>query len=300
MQIDKQNGSICFNEKEHTYWDENDNEKYISVTTLIKRYEQPYDRDFWSAYKALEKLLSPEDWQIEKKTLLNTHKFDNSILDLYDISQNTFNKIQQDILDEWDKTTRESCERGTKIHAQLEKSMYDMGANVSLKKFGIGGKFVCDKGRVSLDLESGVYPEYLIARTSPDGILRIAGQIDLLVKNKNEITICDWKTNKEIKTKGGFDTRSKQTAKMLYPLNNLDDCNLNHYNLQLSIYAWMVQKMNPDFVIKDLILVHFDHNLKQTIYKLPYLKDEVERVLRDYKRQLIHERQQKKYERIEY
>jgi hypothetical protein len=62
----------------------------------------------------------------------------------------------------------------------------------------------------------------------------------------------------------------------------------------------MVQKLNPNFVIKDLILVHFDHNLKQTIYKLPYLKDEVERVLRDYKRQLIHERQQKKYERIEY
>lgn len=300
MQIDKQNGSMCFNEESHTYWNENDNEKYISVTTLIKRFQQPFDRDFWSAYKALEKLLSPEDWKIEKKSLLNSHVFDKSILDIYDITENTFNKTQQDILDEWDKTARESCERGTRIHAELENSMYKMGANVSLKKFGIGGKFVCDKGRTNLDLESGVYPEYLISRTSEDGILRIAGQIDLLVKNGNDIIICDWKTNKEIKTKSGFDTKSKKTIKMLYPLNTLDDCDMVHYNLQLSTYAWMIQKLNPNFVIKDLILVHFDHSGKQTVHHLPYLKEDVERMLRDYKRQIIHEKQQEKYKRIEY
>jgi hypothetical protein len=178
--------------------------------------------------------------------------------------------------------------------------MYKMGANVSLKRFGIGGKFICDKGRTNLDLENGVYPEYLISRTSKDGILKLAGQIDLLVKNGNEITICDWKTNKEIKTKGGFDTRSKQTAKMLYPLNTLDDCNLNHYTLQLSTYAWMVKKLNPNFKIKDLILVHFDHSGKETVYHLPYLEKEVEQMLRYYKKQLIHEKQLKKYERIEY
>ena len=300
MQIDKQNGSICFNEDSHTYWNENDNEKYISVTTLIEKFEQPFDKDFWSAYKALEKLLSEEDWKIEKKSLLNTHRFDSEILNVYNIPINTFNKTQQDILDEWDKTNRESCERGTKIHADLENSMYNMGANVSLKRFGIGGKFVGDKGRTNLDLENGVYPEYLISRTSKDGILKIAGQIDLLVKNGNEITICDWKTNKEIKTKGGFDTRLKQTAKMLYPLNRLDDCNLNHYNLQLSTYAWMVKKLNPNFKIKDLVLVHFDHTGKETVYHLPYLEKEVEQMLRYYKRQLVHERQLKKYERIEY
>ena len=300
MQIDKQNGSICFNENSHTYWNENDNEKYISVTTLIEKFEQPFDKDFWSAYKALEKLLSEEDWKIEKKSLLSTHRFDSEILNVYNIPINTFNKTQQDILDEWDKTNRESCERGTKIHADLENSMYNMGANVSLKRFGIGGKFVCDKGRTNLDLENGVYPEYLISRTSKDGILKIAGQIDLLVKNGNEITICDWKTNKEIKTKGGFDTRLKQTAKMLYPLNTLDDCNLNHYTLQLSTYAWMVKKLNPNFKIKDLVLVHFDHSGKETIYHLPYLEKEVEQMLRYYKKQLVHEQQLKKYERIEY
>lgn len=300
MNVDKKNGSVCFNEEKHVYWNENDNEKYISVTTLIGKYGQPFDENFWSAYKALEKLLPADDWKIEKKSLLDTHKFNMEILDIYDIPIDTFNKTQQDLLDEWHRNKQESCERGTKIHAELENSMYKMGANVSLKKFGIGGKFVCDKGRTNLDLENGVYPEYLISRTSDDGILKIAGQIDLLVKNGNEITICDWKTNKEIKTKGGFDTRTKQTAKMLYPLNKLEDCDLSHYNLQLSMYAWMVQKLNPEFIIKDLVLVHFDHNGKQTVYHLPYLKNEVEQMLRHYKRELIHQKQMSKYKRIEY
>lgn len=300
MKVDKQNGTVCFNEEAHTYWNENDNEKYISVTTLIERFTQPFDKEFWSAYKALEKLIPADNWKMEKKSLLNTRKFNKEILDVYDIDELTFNKTQQGILDEWDQTNRESCERGTKIHAELENSMYKMGANVSLKKFGIGGKFICDKGRTKLDLESGVYPEYLISRTSKDGILRIAGQIDLLVKNGNEIIICDWKTNKEIKTHSGFDTKTKSTAKMLYPLNTLEDCNFNHYTLQLSTYAWMVKKLNPNFVIKDLILVHFGHQGNQTIYKLPYLEKEVEKMLRYYKKQVIREKQKEKYKRIEY
>ena len=300
MDVDKKNGGICFNEKEHLYWNERDNNKYVSVTTLIERFGQPFDSEFWSAYKALEVLIPKENWKIEKKSLLNSHKFNNELLSLYNISTNEFNKQQQNILDEWAKTNRESCERGTKIHAELENSMYKMKDSVNLKKFGIGGKFICDKNRTNLDLENGVYPEYLISRTSKDGILRIAGQIDLLVKTGNEISIIDYKTNKEIKQHSGFDTKSRQTTKMKYPLNNLEDCNYIHYNLQLSMYAWMVQKLNPNFFIKDLILVHFDHEDNQTVYHINYLKDEVEKMLRWYKRELIVQKQQEKYKEIEY
>ena len=191
MTVDKQNGAVCFNEESHTYWNENDNAKYISVTTLIERYGQPFDKEFWSAYKALEQLIPDYAWAVEKRSLLNSHKFDKEILTTYDISELDFNKTQQGILDEWDKTNRESCERGTKIHAAIEQSMYDMGTNVSLKKFGVGGKFVCDKGRTLLDLENGVYPEYLISNTSEDNLLRLAGQIDLLVKEGNNIIIME-------------------------------------------------------------------------------------------------------------
>lgn len=301
MEIDKQNGQIAFNNEFHKYWNVSDeSKKFISVTTLIERFGQPFDKDFWSAYKALEKLIPAENWKIEKKSLLNTKKINKEILDLYNISLNDFNREQQKVLDEWAENNRISCERGTKIHEELENTFYSKGKNIKLDKFGIGGKFECRKNYTELDLSYGVYPEYLIYRSSDDGVLNIAGQIDCLVKNGNEITIIDWKTNKKIDLKSGFNTQSKSSIKMKYPLNTLDDCNYNHYQLQLSTYAWMLQKLNPDFVINDLILSHFDHEGKNTIYHCNYLKTEVERMLAQYKKDLILEQQRARRKPIEY
>jgi hypothetical protein len=232
MQIDKQNGNVAFNEEVHRYWDINDeNKKFISVTTLIGKFGQPYDKEFWSAYKALEKLLPPDAWKVEKKSLLNTKRFNKEILKIHGISESDFNALQQEILDTWQEENRKSCERGTKIHAQLENAFYKGGKNVKLDKFGIGGKFECRKNYTELDLPYGVYPEYLIYRSSPDGILNIAGQIDCLVKNGNEIVIIDHKTNKKLDLKGFFNNQSKSSVKMKYPLNTLDDCNYNHYQM---------------------------------------------------------------------
>ena len=301
MQIDKQNGDIAFNEEAHRYWNVNDEgKKFISVTTLVNKFGQPFDKEFWSAYKALEKLLPPDNWKIEKKSLLNSKRFDKRILELYNIPESEFNALQQDILDAWQEENRKSCERGTKIHAAIENSFYKGGKNVKLDKFGIGGKFECRKNYTELDLPYGVYPEYLIYRTSPDGILNIAGQIDCLVKNGNEIVIIDHKTNKKLDLKGGFNTQTKSSVKMRYPLNTLDDCNYNHYQMQLSTYAWMLQKINPNFVIKDLILNYYDHDGKNTLYHCDYLKAEVERMLAFYKKELIREAQRAKRAPIEY
>ena len=47
MEITKQNGQVAFNEKEHAYWNVNDNGRYISVTTLIGKYAPPFDNQFW-------------------------------------------------------------------------------------------------------------------------------------------------------------------------------------------------------------------------------------------------------------
>lgn len=66
MKIDKRNGEVCYNDEAHLYWNEHDNSKYISVTTLIHQFTQPFDKEFWSAYKALEKLIPKDSWGIEK------------------------------------------------------------------------------------------------------------------------------------------------------------------------------------------------------------------------------------------
>lgn len=301
FEITKQNGNIAFEEKAHRYWDVTDpSKKFTSVTTIIEKFGQPFDKEFWSAYKALEKLLSADAWKIEKPSLLKSKKFDKSLLELHDISENDFNREQQAILDSWDEENRKSCERGTKIHADFENSFYKKKKNIDISKFQIGGKFECRKDYTDLDLENAVYPEYLIHRISPDGKLCIAGQIDLLVKKGNNIIVGDYKTNKEIKMKSFFDSKTKSSVKMKFPLNNLDDSNYWHYCLQLSTYAWMLQKLNPDFVIEDLVMIHIDHKDKMTIYHLPYLKNEVEKMLAFYKKQVQLDKNARKRKRIEY
>ena len=301
MKYDKINGRVGFREADHYYGNLDDESiKYTSVTTLIEKYGKEFDKEFVSKYKALEKLIPSDIWKKEKGGIWKLHKIPAEFLEVHDISEEQLNKTQQLILDEWAEINRVSCERGTKIHAKLENSFYDAGTNITLKKFGIGGKFTCKKNYNDLDLEYGIYPEYLIYYDNPKINLHIAGQIDLIVKNGNDIYIIDHKTNKKIETKGFYNNSTRTSDKMKFPLNNLDECNYNHYQLQLSTYAWMLQKLNPDFIIKDLILNHYDHDNNNTLYHCSYLKDEVEKMLKHFAKQNKLDLQKKKYERIKY
>ena len=303
MKIDKSNGNVKYNDEEHLYWD--DNGKFISVTTLIGKFCQPFDSDYWSSYKAIERVLDKETFKIAKKDLQNNVSIDK-IIEAFDIDREDFNSAKQDILDEWQKKNIEACERGTKIHADLEHS-FTKKKETDMKKYGLGGKFLINtndslnKSNIELlDIDKGVFPEYLIYRTSDDNKFRLAGQIDLLIKDGNDIYIRDYKTNSKIDEKSYYNPRTKKYQMMNYPLNNLMDCNKVHYALQLSTYAWMLQKINPQFNIKQLILIHYDHEGNVTEIPVDYLKDDVIRMCKWYKKQLLIEETKNKRKPIEF
>ena len=286
MEYDKINKDVWFRESDHVYGNTKDpNIKYTSVTTLIGKYEQEFDKEFVSKYKALERLVSKDVWKKEKGGIWKNHKIPKDFLEVYNIDEKELNKVQQDILDEWDKINKESCERGTKIHSAIENAFYKAGNSVNLSRFGIGGKFQCKKDYSELNLEYGVYPEYLIYYDNDKIGLHIAGQIDLLIKDGNDIILGDHKTNKKLDFKSFYDSGTRSTKKMKYPLTNLDDCNFNAYQLQLSTYAWMLQKLNPDFNIKRLFINHYDHEGNNNIYEVQYLKDDVEKMLKHFAKQ---------------
>ena len=48
----------------------------------------------------------------------------------------------------------------------------------------------------------------------------------------------------------------------------------------------MVQQINPELNIKELKLVHIDREGKQTVYDIEYRRDDVERMIRHYAKQL--------------
>ena len=305
MEINKKNGNVCFNESKHIYWNDKTNNKYVSVTTLIHKFTPPFDEEFWSNYKAFERLADASVFKMHKKEMLTRKKISDLMLQDAGINISTLTEAKEEILKEWELKKNISCERGTNIHADRENSFYTSETHeMSKHNFGgklqLNGEFICKKNNFDLSLSRGIFPEYLVYSESNDGKLTIAGQIDLLIKDGNDIYIVDFKTNKELKFKSGMDFNTKKNATMLYPLNNLMDCNIMHYTLQLSTYAWMLQKINPEFRIKQLLIVHYDHEGNTNYHELEYIKKDVERMLGAYKKQLVKETYLKNNKEIEY
>ena len=107
-------------------------------------------------------------------------------------------------------------------------------------------------------------------------------------------------TNKKIDLKSFYDRKLKKSQKLKYPLNHIDDANFWHYTLQLSTYAWMIQKIDPRFNIKLLQLIHYDHDGNVTEYECEYRKQDVERMLVHYKKETEYEEFKKTREKINF
>jgi len=103
----------------------------------------------------------------------------------------------------------------------------------------------------------------------------ISGQADkVFIKTDEEtgeryVYIDDYKTNKKIK-------KSNYFQKMLPPLSHLDDCHYNHYRMQISTYAWMLEQFG--FIIKGTAFTHFNN-----MYDFEYRKTDVQKVVDKFK-----------------
>lgn len=298
LEIDKQNDDMAFNEETHLYWNvKYPDRKYTSVTTLIGKFYEKFNADYWSTYKALEALLPYDFVQTGLKfDLLNkkeegiSEDYLQSILDTFNLTAEDFVNKKNSILTDYKVANEEACDRGTKYHLEKENRFYKSN-NICLKDFddlklALDGNFHCEKHNFDLSRHQAILPEYLVYYS--DGILNLAGQIDMLIKDGNDIYILDYKTNKKgIDSKAYFDKKLKRTKRMFYPINDIDDTTYNHYTLQLSIYAWMLQQINPNFNIKLLRLLHIDGEGKETSYDVPYLKESVERLVQYQRKQVI-------------
>lgn len=207
-----------------------------------------------------------------------------------------YGMTEKEILTAWDNETKRAIKLGNFYHNQREADMLDFdtierdGTEIPIVK-----PLVNDDGiklAPEQKVEDGIYPEHLVYLKSAG----ICGQADLVEIVNGYINIYDYKTNKEIKEKG-FTNWEGITSKMYKPVSHLDDCNINHYNLQLSIYMYIILKHNPKLKPGKLVIQHVSfkkegenaHGYPITkyddqgepiineikIYDLPYMKEEV-------------------------
>lgn len=266
----------------------------LKVTKLIEDYKQPFDSDFWASYKALESLIGEEEYSKIKKNLIQSKKFNTSLLNTYNIQLDEFLLKKNEIQEAWLKKSQEACERGKEIHSLLETG------SPELKKLGIGGSINFIKENIINPEINGVYCELPLIYKDPLNRFELKGIADLVIIENFNVIIVDYKTGSEIKKGSYFNQALKKRQTMQYPLNHIQDCNFWHYTLQLSFYAWMLQKIDPRLKIKQLIILHIDHKNKEHLYECEYLKDTIDKLLTYHQQKLNINSKYAKLKPIEY
>ena len=259
--------SIVFREEDHSYTSSGHNKiDWISVTTLTSYFKEPFDA---------------------KKIAQKVSKRKNS---------KWYGMKPKQIQDVWKKESERAMSLGTFYHNQRES---DLCALASIERSGVTVPIFTPivksegiKHAPKQKLDPGVYPEHMVYLKSAG----ICGQSDLVEVVEGKVTVIDYKTNKEIKMQSYKDWEGI-SQKMRFPLSHLDDCNFNHYALQLSIYMYIILKHNPKLRPGNMFIHHVQfeeegkdkHGYPITKYSnegdpilkdlvqipVPYLKDEV-------------------------
>ena len=269
-----QQRKIVFNEALHQYKDE-DNKVYTSVTTLIDKYKEKFDENFWAKKKAEELGTTPEL-----------------------IKQN------------WKEIRDEACNRGNETHKLLEDSINQANGKTTFDptkvdrgSLGVGVIIVSKTNLHVLQATplAKKYPSIFayLRKYIEDGWtlfaekrvylaeFLVAGTIDVPLIKGNLFIIVDWKTNKdELKFEAGYykkvsniktDTWIKTNKRLFHPISDLPDCKGELYTIQLSMYAHILEEWGLKCVA--LVLFHIRPNMTPRPYNITYRKLHCQRLL---------------------
>jgi hypothetical protein len=222
-------------------------------------YESFPDVSWTSVTKVVEKFI-PE-FNVDKQAVMSSQS----------INSKWYGIPPKEIVRLWNAERDRSTEAGSWFHQKMELKAIKIGKKMhrgkALKVFETpfinGIKTARDQV-----LTNGVYPEHLIFHER----IGVCGQSDLVFVCDEIVDISDYKTNKDMKIRG-FGHQYGTPKMMLGPCSKLEDCELFHYALQLSIYMKLILMKNPNLKPGILKLIHInfevDHYDK---YGFPVLK----------------------------
>jgi len=256
---------IKFIEKNHSYHSE-DGITWTSVTSIVKKFQERFDAESISIKSSKNK---KSKW--------------------YGMSPSEIRKC-------WEDISMTAIELGNWYHKEQERILCNAE---TIEREGFPCKIIkpiiieSEKIAPEQRLENNhIYPEHFCYLKSAS----ICGQSDLVEVRDNKVHIIDYKSNKSLEAEG-FKNWQGISKKLKAPLGHLDDCKLNIYNIQLSLYMYIILKHNPQLKagsikIHHIIFKEIDRDrLDNPVYArdsnndpvvdhievhdLPYMKDEV-------------------------
>ena len=230
-----------FKANSHQYFNEDDNE-YISVSKLSHLLEPKKD---WASIK--KKFAKKNNLTVEEVSAI------------------------------WENKKNKGTQAGTIIHEIEEKTLIDNPApeffDVICKKqeCPFEGEFKYSHPIEKLE-NNTVYPELIIY----DHDIAVCGQADKVVVVNNTLNVFDFKTDETISFEG-YSNEWKKPEKYLPPISHLETCNGNMYSIKMSMYMYMLWKLNKNLRVGDLILQQI--TLKRDEEGIPILSEGIPIIL---------------------
>lgn len=191
---------VIFKDSNHSYFI--DGVKTRSVSSIIKEFEQPFDREYWSYNSALKRII-PDFKELKREILESVHMYRYPhfikpdpelifpLMEDYIGDEQLIKATVEEVLDEWDKDNIRSTEMGTAFHLEREAESIARGyetnpwTNVDFPIINPSKQYDNQSIHDNLaDLEDGYYPELLIfneeirLEKDPDGPKGLCGQAD--------------------------------------------------------------------------------------------------------------------------
>ena len=244
----------------------------LGVTQIVNSY-RIFDRNFWLSYKTLEKI-HPHFDDI-KMALLRSKRVDNY---LKDVDEQIYNTERELLNLEWQQKSLESRQAGTAMHEQIHNMLVtDLPGCKSC--FGIPTDQYQVMQREKFKDSDGIFPEFRMECDLSDEYT-LVGIADLIIKVGDSVKIIDYKTADKIEEHAYYDMSRGKKKHLKFPLCSLEDCSLVQYQLQLSLYAWMIKQICPNITIDSLEIYHIKDGKLKRSYPVEYLSKEVDALLK--------------------
>lgn len=287
-----------FDEASHTYRNSIEGWYYTSGTTLVGKYKPKFDGDYWSLYNAGRRILgiSDENKADYSKLLLKCgiNFGDKTISNLKEALKlaladkfSLLHEYQVAEKQNWATGNKASTDAGTRVHKEMEDSIKGLGIDTSI--YGLNVSVVLDLIEIDnlFKLPDGVHCELMLWNNE----YRVAGISDKVtietIGNIRYVDIDDYKTNKKIETQSYQNKLTGDFNKMLFPVNDLMDCNFIHYSLQLSLYAYLLECFG--YKLRSIKFTHLPLNEEKTkvigeqTYFVTYLREYVIKMLNHHR-----------------
>jgi hypothetical protein len=187
---------------------------------------------------------------------------------------------QAEILRQWEAKGAKSRDKGTRLHQYIEDVMAGkvdpiMGrVNDRLPEMDAFDD-AWTKLRAELDAKV-VKQEFVVG----DEELGVAGRVDSLIsilpyKAKSRLAcIFDWKTGSKFEVTNRYE-------KLLPPFHAYDNCKLNEYSIQLSLYRLIMERNKPDIQLSDGYILHLREDGTYQLHRARDFREEIAEWLKD-------------------